>query len=144
VVAPGYAATPDDDGPSAYHPGRRSRQYHTERAYSPAQQRRGRRSRGRRATEHRRQRDAQQRRFHLYTYVSEDGPPDWWIDNVGALKARGWEVGEIRSRVRGADNKAKYLVSPRCRLPGQAWYYPESEGDIAWILRYALVRKATP
>ena len=143
MVAPGYAATPDDDGPSAYHPGRRTRQYHPERAYSPAQQRRGRRSRGQRVAEHRRKHDAKQRRMHLYTYVSDQGPPDWWVNNVGALKARGWEVDEIRSMVLGAGNKPKHLVSPRCRLPGQAWCYPECEGDIAWMLSYALVRKAT-
>lgn len=143
MVAPGYTPTPDDDRPSAYHPGRRTGRYNPERAYSPAQQRRGRRSRGQRAAKHRRKRDAQQRRFNLYTYVADQGPPDWWIDNVGALKARGWEVDQIRSQVTGADNKAKYLVSPRCRLPGQAWYYPESAADIAWMLSYALVRKAT-
>lgn len=138
MVAPGYSPTPDDDAPSAYQPGGRSGRVNQEKRYSTRQLKRGTKSRAARYAVHKKKR-AKRRGYTQMplTYVG-DNTPEWWIDAKERLRAAGWEVGQLGSQVRGANNKALYLNTPRCRRPGGAWCYPESARDVEWLIASTL------
>lgn len=143
MVAPGYTPTPDDDNPSAYQPGGSRRPLPLARRYNLGQTRRGTKNRARRYALHKKKVAKRRKVYQMPLTYTGDNTPEWWIDAKERLRRAGWEVDQIGSQVRGADNKQLYLNMPRCRRPGGAWYYPESARDVEWIIASTIAgRKA--
>jgi hypothetical protein len=138
VVAPGYTPTPDDDAPSAYQPGSRRRRLPLSRRYNLAPIKRGTKNRAARYALHRKKVAKRRKVYQMPLTYTGDNTPEWWIDAKERLRRAGWEVDQLGSQVKGADNKQLYLNMPRCRLPGGAWYYPESAMDVEWLIASTL------
>lgn len=141
MVAPGYTATPDDDASSAYQPGGRRRGLPLAKRYNLDPTKRGTKSRAARYALHRKKVGKRRKVYQMPLTYTGDNTPDWWIDAKERLRRAGWEVEQLGSQVRGANNKAIYLNMPRCRRPGGAWYYPESAKDVEWLIASTLARR---
>lgn len=139
MVAPGYTPTPDDDAPSAYQPGERRRWPRLNKRHDLRQIKRGVKSLAARYALHRKKIAKRRRYTQMPLTYTGDNTPEWWIAAKERLRRAGWEVDQLGSQVRGADNKQRYLNMPRCRRPGDAWYYPESAKDVEWLIASTLV-----
>jgi hypothetical protein len=143
MVAPGYTPTPDDDAPSAYQPGGRRRPLPLSKRYNLAATKRGAKGRAARYAAHKKKVAKRRKVYQMPLTYTGENTPEWWTAGKTRLRNAGWEVDELYAGQPGSPGSTRPLRMPRCRRPGGAWYYPESERDVEWLIASTLAgRKA--